>query len=71
MVPDGPPPDLAEPTLALAKAHNWRISWQQVNPKQPTGQSYARYELYKHASTIREEMEMGCRSADLPFDWNF
>ena len=69
VVPDGPPPDLAEPTLALAKAHNWRISWQQVNPKQPTGQSYARYELYKHASTIREAMEMGCRSADLPFDW--
>ena len=42
VVPDGPPPDLAEPTLALAKAHNWRISWQQVNPKQPTGQSYGR-----------------------------
>ena len=34
-IPSGPPPALAEPTMALAVKNGWRIVLQQANPKTP------------------------------------
>ena len=37
-IPDSTP-DLAEAIVKLARAKNWRVSWQQMNPKAPTSKS--------------------------------
>lgn len=68
-VPDGPPPDLAAPTIALAKANEWTISWQQANPKTPGTACWTRYEGYKSTSTTAAALASGCLNADLVHDW--
>jgi hypothetical protein len=68
-VPTGPPPDLAEPTMALAVKNGWSISFQQVNPKRPDTKSWRRYEAYKHCTTAEAALECGCLRADLEWDW--
>jgi hypothetical protein len=68
-VPTGPPPDLAEPTMALAVKNGWSISFQQVNPKRPDTKSWQRYEAYKHCTTAEAALECGCLRADLEWDW--
>ena len=47
---------------------NTPIQFLQNNPKQPTSMSYARYEKYKVAKTIKEYFELGGTRADLKYD---
>ncbi len=68
-VPNGPPPNLAEPTMALAVKNGWSISFQQANPKRPGTASWRRYEAYKHCTTAEAALECGCLRADLKWDW--
>ena len=70
-IPDTPPapPDVSEPVLKLAERQEWKISWQQVNPKRPGTDTWARYEAYKHTTTIAAAKACGCWSSDLPWAW--
>ena len=68
-IPSGPPPDLAEPTMALAVKNGWRIVFQQANPKTPGTECWSRYESYKRCTTTETALACGCRRTDLTWDW--
>ena len=65
-IPDTPPapPGVSESALKLAERQEWNISWQQVNPKRPGTGTWARYETYRHTTTIT-----GASRANLPWAW--
>jgi hypothetical protein len=56
-------------TSGMAKRGNWRMSYEQVNPKMPGGASYHRFEGYKESTSFEEAGEKGASSAD--FAWDF
>ena len=69
-IPEGPPPpDLSEPTMKLAMKNGWRILFQQANPKKVGSASWDRYEAYKGCTTSAAALALGCRRADLTYDW--
>lgn len=68
-IPSGPPPDLSEPTMAMAVKNDWPIAFQQVNPKRPGSVSWRRYEAYKQCTTAHAAIASGCLRADLTWDW--
>ena len=50
--------------LQMAKADNWRLRFEQANPK-TRGKTFERYERYKAATTFNEAVELGATWADL------
>ena len=54
--------------LAQAWNEGWRCRWTQVNPKSSGSMSAANYERYKHAQTLLEARQLGCRFQDLKWD---
>jgi hypothetical protein len=56
-----------EVTLGMARRDNWRISYEQVNPK--SGASHLRFEGYKESTSFEEAGKKGASSAD--FAWDF
>lgn len=48
--------------------NNMPIEFEQVNPKREGSKSWARYELYKAATTLNEMIRLGGSSADINFD---
>jgi len=70
-IPDKPPEplDVREPVLKLAERQEWKIEWQQANPKRPGSATWARYETYKHTTTIEAARACGCTTGDLPWAW--
>jgi exonuclease III len=56
-----------EMTLEMAKRGDWRISYEQVNPK--SGASQLRFESYKRSTSFKEARTNGARSRD--FAWDF
>ena len=57
-IPNGPP-DLAEPTIRLARSKSWRVSFRQDNPKKAGSASWIRYESYKASVTLQEAIDKG------------
>jgi hypothetical protein len=56
--------------VKLAERQGWKIRWPQVNPKQKQGSgTWARYEAYKHTTTIAEAKAYGCQTGDLRWAW--
>ena len=50
--------------LQMAKADNWRLRFEQANPK-TRGKTFERYERYKAATTFNGAVELGATWADL------
>ena len=46
------------------RGKGWTFRWQQLNPKQATGLSYARYDAYKTATTYERFIELGIAHLD-------
>jgi hypothetical protein len=74
-IPNGPP-DLAEPTIRLARSKGWKVSFRQDNPKKAGSASWTRYENYKASVTLQEAIDKGAMYGkqngsgdDLNFDW--
>jgi len=65
-IPDTPPapPGVSESALKLAERQEWNISWQQVNPKRPGTGTWARYETYRHTTTIAAAKAYGCQPGE-------
>ena len=50
--------------LQMAKADNWRLRFEQENPK-TRGKTFERYERYKAATILNEAVELSATWADL------
>ena len=63
--------ELRKPTVAIAKAEGWRVSYEQVNPKRAGATCRERYEGYKSSATIAEAVANGASGADISHDLKY
>ena len=53
------------PTLEVAERNNWRIEFHPFNVKNDGANPWARYEAFKHSTTIHEARQAGATTKDL------